>query len=191
MSGRMRFRRTVWTLVALSLVVTGCNRGDEPSPATVPPTTSMPATATDGGGAEDAAPIPELPDDTPGGGDDAVGTEDSTTSKTAATVSGLPTYEVVHRIIEDDHETLVIVVEPGAYSGVALENLVYDVVERFIPNTAIVVDDRAAAELAVLAERTEDEQKQLETHTVLRIENGVEVTFYGPYADIPGITVGS
>ncbi len=192
----MRFMRLVWALLVISLVVAGCNRdADETSPSTVPPATGMaPTTApiTDSEGvaglSDSVETIPSLDDDS---GDGSVGTEDATTAATTATVSGLPTYEVVHRMIEDDRETLVIVVEPGAYSAVELENLVYDVVERFVPSAAIVVDDRAVADLAILEERTEDDQRQLDVHTLLRIENGVEVSFYGPYADIPGLTVGS
>ena len=189
----MRFMRLVWALLVILLVAAGCNRDDgETSPSTVPPATGMaPTTApiTDSEGVPDSVEtIPSLDDDS---GDGSVGTEDATTAATTATVSGLPTYEVVHRMIEDDRETLVIVVEPGAYSAVELENLVYDVVERFVPSAAIVVDDRAVADLAILEERTEDDQRQLDVHTLLRIENGVEVSFYGPYADIPGLTVGS
>ena len=84
-----------------------------------------------------------------------------------------------------------LVVEPGSYTSVELENLVYDIVERFSPTTAIVVDDRAFADLAIQDERTEEEQAGVDAHTFLRIEKGVEVTFYGPYADFPGITIGS
>ncbi len=190
----MRFMRLVWVLLAISLVVAGCNRdADETSPSTVPPAvapTTAPSVDSEGvsGLPDSVETIPSLDDDSEDG---SVGTEDATTAATTATVSGLPTYEVVHRMIEDDRETLVIVVEPGAYSAVELENLVYDVVERFVPSAAIVVDDRTAADLAILEERTEDDQRQLDTHTLLRIENGVEVSFYGPYADIPGLTVGS
>ena len=94
-------------------------------------------------------------------------------------------------MIEDDRETLVIVAEPGAYSNVELENLVYDIVENHSPRGAIVVDDPAAADLAILDTRTDEQQAALDSHTLLSIDNGVEVTFHGPYADFPGLTVGS
>lgn len=186
----MRVARIVGALVAVSLAVAGCNRNDgEPAQTSAPPATISVATTAPTSGTEHET-IP--PDTTVADRDDGSGgTEASTTVATTTVVSGLPTYEVVHRLIEDDHETLVIVVEPGAYSDVELENLVYDVVERFSPNVAIVVDDPAVADLAILDRRTEDEQEQLDAHTFLRIENGVEVTFHGPYADFPGLTVGS
>ena len=115
----------------------------------------------------------------------------TTTAPTGAEESGLPNYEVVHRLIEDGRETLVIVVEPGSYSNVELENLVYDIVERFSPSAAIVVDDLAVADLALEEERTDEQQASLDAHTFLTVENGVEVTFYGPYADFPRMTIGS
>ncbi len=84
-----------------------------------------------------------------------------------------------------------ILVEPGSYSTVQLENLVYDVVDTYSPNTAIVVDGRDIADLAIMDDLTPDEQAVLDARTFLKIENGVEVTFYGPYADAGGMTVGS
>ena len=103
----------------------------------------------------------------------------------------IPPYEVIHRLIVDDRTTLVILVEPGAYSTVQLENLVYDVVDTYSPNTAIVVDERDAADLAIKDDLTPEEQSVLDDRTFLRIENGVDVTFHGPYADAGGMTVGS
>lgn len=188
----MRFARIVGALIAISLVVAGCNRGDdEASQTTVPPATGAVATTETTAGPEETTAATGSAGTTSSEVASSVVTDGSTTVATTTVVSGLPTYEVIHRLIEDDRETLVIVVEPGTYSDVELENLVYDVVERFSPSVAIVVDDRATADLALLDERTEDEQRQLDAHTFLRIENGVEVTFYGPYADFPGLTVGS
>lgn len=188
----MRFARIAGALVAISLVVAGCNRDEDgASQTTVPPATGAVATTETTAGPEEVTDATGSAGTTSSGATTSAGPDDPTTVATTTVVSGLPTYEVIHRLIEDDRETLVIVVEPGTYSDVELENLVYDVVERFSPSVAIVVDDRAAADLALLDERTEDEQRQLDTHTFLRIENGVEVTFYGPYADFPGLTVGS
>ena len=98
---------------------------------------------------------------------------------------------MIHRLIANDRTTLVILVEPGAYTTVQLENLVYDVVDTYSPNTAIVVDDRSAADLAIKDDLTPEEQSTLDARTFLRIENGVDVTFHGPYADAGGMTVGS
>ena len=135
-------------LVAVSLLLAGCNRDeDEASQSTLPPASGAVATT---GTSTEPEDIPGAVDTTTSIVTTSAGADDSTTVATTTVVSGLPTYEVVHRLIEDDRETLVVVVEPGSYSDVELENLVYDVVERFSPSAAIVVDDRAVADLAIL-----------------------------------------
>lgn len=190
----MRYEQLVPLLLVAALVFASCNRDGEESPeTTVTPAAGTASAGTSvadaGGSAGDTTVATESaePDS------DAASEEGGATVTVATTevVAGLPSYEVVHRMIEDGRETLVVVVEPGTYSNVQLENLVFDIVERFTPSAAIVVDDRDAADLAVLEERTDEQQARLDAHTFLRIEGGVEVTFYGPYADVPGLTVGS
>ena len=191
----MRFERLVGLLVVVVLVLAACNRDkDEVSDTSVAPTAGSVTTGStalvEGENTGTAAATDETPTTvvtTPSG--EAGST--TTTAPTGAEVSGLPNYEVVHRLIEDGRETLVIVVEPGSYSNVELENLVYDIVERFSPSAAIVVDDLAVADLALEEERTDEQQASLDAHTFLTVDNGVEVTFYGPYADFPGMTIGS
>lgn len=190
--GWMGLARMIGLLIVALLLVASCNRDEDgASQTTAPLATGQVATSGTAAEAGDTTGAPASPDTATSVAAASAGPDGMTIVATTTVVSGLPTYEVVHRLIEDDHETVVMVVEPGTYSKVELENLVYDVVERFSPSVAIVVDDRAVADLAILEERTEDEQKQLDAHTFLRIENGVEVTFYGPYADFPGLTVGS
>ena len=189
----MRFARLVVPLVVVAFLTGACNRDeDEASETTVTPAAASVTTSTtvaDSGETTSTTASTETP--TTAGTTASGEAGENTTVVTTAAVSGMPGYEVIHRLIEDDSETLVIVVEPGSYTNVELENLVYDIVERFSPSAAIVVDDRTAADLAILDERTADQQASLDAHTFLRIENGVEVTFYGPYADFPGLTVGS
>ena len=187
----MRAARLIGLLLVVALLCTACTRDeDEASETTVTPaagssttSTSLPDTAEATGVTDATTPAPV---GTTGSGETII-----TTTVTTTAVSGMPGYEVVHRLIEDGNETLVIAVQPGSYSNVELENLVYDIVERFSPSTAIVVDDPAYADLVIMDERTDEQQASLDAHTFLRIEKGVEVTFYGPYADFPGMTVGS
>lgn len=181
--------RTGWGLaaaVALLLAVTACNRGgDEAETTTSAPTTTV-ATAVTAEEAPETEVTAVNEGPAPAGGD---GTSAAATTAPPAEGSGqviIPPYRVV-----SEGEPLVAVVEPGSYSAVALENLVYDIVENHSPSAAIVVDDPSAAELAMAEELDEVQQSQLRARTLLRIESGVEVTFYGPYADLPGITVGS
>lgn len=190
----MRPVALIGLLLGAVILLVACNRGGEDSPeTTVAPATSAATTttvATDAGdsGGDTAVASDSAEPDPEAASQEA---EETPTVATTGAVSGMPSYEVVHRLIEDDRETLIVVVEPGTYSNVELENLVYDIVERFTPSAVMVVDDREVADLAVLEERTDEEQERLDAHTFLRIEKGVEVTFYGPYADFPGLTVGS
>lgn len=181
----MRFLRLTALLAAAALAFPACNRGGGgAADPTLPPVETAAAVVTSA--ASTVAP-------TAAAGGSAPETAASSPSSTAAAPPGpaLPPYEVQHRMIEDGGETLVVLVEPGSYSNVELENLVYDIVEEHSPRGAVVVDDTAAADLAVLDERTAEQQDSLDSHTLLRIDNGVEVTFHGPYADFPGLTVGS
>lgn len=173
--------------VLLLLVVAACNRGGDEAEPTTSAAVATSAVAT----TEEAVPetvvaaIDEQPAPAGDGGEPAVATTDPPEAVADVQVI-IPSYQVV-----SEGEPLVAVVEPGSYSAVALENLVYDIVEKHSPSTAIVVDDASAAELALAGDLDEVQQSQLRARTMLRIESGVQVTFYGPYADLPGITVGS
>lgn len=173
--------------VALLLVVAACGRGgDEAEPTTsAAVTTAAVATTEEVSPDTVVAAIDEQPVPAGDGGEPAVAATDPPEAVTDVQVI-IPSYQVV-----SEGEPLVAVVEPGSYSAVALENLVYDIVEKHSPSTAIVVDDASAAELALAGDLDEVQQSQLRARTMLRIESGVQVTFYGPYADLPGITVGS
>ena len=172
--------------VALLLVVAACNRGgDEAEPTTTASVTTAAVATTEEVSSETVATaVDEQPALSGDSGEPAATTAPPATSGDVQVI--IPSYQVV-----SEGEPLVAVVEPGSYSAVALENLVYDIVEKHSPSTAIVVDDASAAELALAEDLDEVQQSQLRARTLLRIESGVQVTFYGPYADLPGITVGS
>lgn len=184
----MKFLRAA-ALLAAALALAACDRGGGgAADPTLPPVET-------GAAVETSAAVTVAAADSADSAADAVPeTAASSPSSTASTVPAgpaVPDYEVRHRMIEDGNETLVVLIDPGSYSNVELENLVYDIVETHSPRGAVVVDDSAAADLAVLDERTAEQQASLDSHTLLRIDNGVEVTFHGPYADFPGLTVGS
>jgi len=188
----MAARRAV-PLIAVVLALGACGGDDSTSETTAVPTGASPTTSTAviemvESGADTSATVVSVAEDAvePEGEGDSQEEGPDTTLPPA-----IPLYEVIHRLIVDDRTTLVILVEPGAYTTVQLENLVYDVVDTYSPNTAIVVDDRAAADLAIKDDLTAEEQSTLDARTFLRIENGVDVTFHGPYADAGGMTVGS
>lgn len=184
--------RNAVPVIAVVLVLGACGGDDSTSdttsaPAEASPTTSTTVTQvaeTGAGTSGTEVSVAEGAVEPEGEGDTQEGSD--TTLPPA-----IPPYEVIHRLIVDDRTTLVILVEPGAYSTVQLENLVHDVVDTYSPNTAIVVDERDAADLAIKDDLTPEEQSVLDARTFLRIENGVDVTFHGPYADAGGMTVGS
>lgn len=183
-AAQMKFLRLTALLAAAALALPACNRGGGgAADPTLPPVETAAAVVTSAASTvASTAPAGSAPE-----------AAASSPSSTAAAPPGpaVPPYEVRHRMIEDSGETLVVLVEPGSYSNVELENLVYDIVEKHSPRGAVVVDDSAAADLAILDERTVEQQDSLDSRTLLRIDNGVEVTFHGPYADFPGLTVGS
>jgi len=189
----MAARRAV-PVIAVVLALGACGGDDSTSETTSAPTGASPTTTStaviemvesDAGTSATAASVAEDAVEPEGEGDSQEEGADTTLPP------AIPPYEVIHRLIANDRTTLVILVEPGAYTTVQLENLVYDVVDTYSPNTAIVVDDRAAADLAIKDDLTPEEQSTLDARTFLRIENGVDVTFHGPYADAGGMTVGS
>lgn len=171
---------------ALLLVGAACDRGED-----TPGTTSA-TIATENG--PDATAAPSGGTAAEADGTTATTTAPPTTTETTddeTTVAGMPTYEVAETIETDDGDSLVVVVEPGVYSNVELENLVYDIVERFEPVEAVVVDDPAAVPLLLADVVTPEENDFLESHTFLRLADGVEVTFLGPYSDVTGLVIGS
>lgn len=168
-----RLRRAAVLVVAL-LVVSACNRGGDESVET----TSTPTAVTTSSAASVATTAT-----TEGGGD-------TTTATTVAIVVGMPSYRVLEAA-DAEADSLIVVVEPGSYTNVELENLVFDIVDRFAPASAVVVDLQEAADLLLLDELDAAQQTFLAEHTVLQIEDGVEVTFLGPYSDLPALTIGS
>jgi len=180
-------------ILAAALVLAGCGGGDDSSGTTTLPTQNATTSATAPADTGSEVAVSEEPDqtDAPINGPDQAADQEDPAGPDTPLPPAIPPYEVLHRLIVDEVTTLVIEVEPGAYTDVQLENLVYEVVDTYSPNRAIVVDDRQAADLAIKDDLTPEEQTYLDEHTFLRIENGVEVTFHGPYAEVGELTVGS
>lgn len=177
-------RRVVFAGIVgmLALVAAACNRGEDTPGTTLPDPASTTVTS--------AAAAPATPATTAAPAATPAATDESA-EEAGVTVDGMPTYEVVQRVELPDGEELVIVVEPGDYTAVELQNLVFDIVDRFQPVAAIVVDDPEVVPLALAEELSPEEQEMLEDHTFLELVNGVEVTFRGPYSDLAGLVVGS
>ena len=174
----MRRPLSIAMLVVVGLIAVGCNRGDDGSTTT----TSFSAAVETGG---------DTTSTTAGSTTTVAPADSSTVATTTAVVVGMPTYEVVGESSSNGAPTLVVVVEPDSFSNVELQNLVFDIVDRFAPTTAIVVDVKEAADLLFQDELTPEEDAFLSEHILIQITNGVEVTFLGPYSDVPGLMIGS
>jgi hypothetical protein len=122
-----------------------------------------------------------------GPGDDGT----TTTTLRGETVSG---YEVVGRESDTAGETLYVVVPPGAYTDVDLENFVVGLVDDgTITFAAEVFDDPGAVDAfrKPEAERTEGEVQLIEEHHFASVQNGTTVVFRGPFADSGEFVIGS
>lgn len=164
----MGARRVVLSLAAAVLFAGACSDGDEAATTTtVPPpstTTTAPATTT--------VPPSTAPP--------------TTVTTTTSDVGGLPAYQiVVRRQGSTGGDTVVVVVEPGPYTDLDLENVVADVVTRFAPIATLYLVDDAQAAAMVLAdgEPSELEQEFLDLHYFLLLEDGFRITYQGPYAE--------
>ncbi len=176
----MRRTLVVGAMTAMVLLAAACDRGeDTPGTTSAPEPTSAPSTVA----APDTTPASTAPTTTT--------TAAEETGDAPNLVAGMPSYEVVERVESTDGEELVVLVEPGTYTNVELENLVFDIVDRFRPLTATVVDDPEVVALALADELTPEQEALLEQHTFLELVDGVDVTFRGPYSDLTGIVIGS
>ena len=104
------------------------------------------------------------------------------------------TYEIVARESDTGGETLFIVIPPGAYTDVDIENFMLDLLES---NTdmygAEVFDDEDAALAFVVEEalRTDEQKALLDRHHFLSLIGRDGIEFRGPFSDFPGGAIGS
>lgn len=104
-------------------------------------------------------------------------------------------YEVVVRGSATGGETLWILIEPGEYTDVDLENLIRELVDESDVTLAgiNVFDDRDALDAGTVAAdaRTDEEQQLVDDHLLVRLVDGAVIRFEGPYAEFGETAVGS
>jgi hypothetical protein len=104
-------------------------------------------------------------------------------------------YEVVVRSSATGGETLWVLIEPGDYTDIDLENLIRDiVVETDATLSGIhVFDDRDALDAGRVDPdaRTDDEQALVDEHFLVSLIDGAIIRFQGPYAEFGETVVGS
>jgi hypothetical protein len=104
-------------------------------------------------------------------------------------------YEVVVRSSATAGETLWILIEPGDYTDIDLENLIRELVaETDVTLFGIhVFDDRDALDAGRVDPdaRTDEEQTLVDQHFLVSLIDGAIIRFQGPYAEFGETVVGS
>jgi hypothetical protein len=103
-------------------------------------------------------------------------------------------YEIVAREPVTDGEVVYIVIGPGAYTDVDLENFLLDLYERGIASYgAEIFDDAAAADAYLKTEedRTAEEVALIEQHHFASLVGGTIIRFQGPFTESGEFVLGS
>ena len=166
--------RRIIALVVVALLIVACSP-EEAELTTTTTTTSPAESATTTTDAQVTT--------TTGDGDDAQGSP------------AIEEYEVVVRSSATAGETLWILIEPGDYTDIDLENLIRDLVAE-TDGTLFgihVFDDRDALDAGRVDPdaRTEDEQTLVDEHFLVSLIDGAIIRFQGQYAEYGEIVVGS
>lgn len=106
----------------------------------------------------------------------------------------IESWEVINRTSDDEGETLYILVPPGNYSEVSIENFLGTLLEDETAVSAVeVFDDRAALDAALVEEeeRTEEQAELIEQHHLVSLDEGRQVDFQGPLSDYQDFVLGS
>ncbi len=120
--------------------------------------------------------------------------EQDTTTTTILRGETVASYEITVRISTDNGEIFYVVIPPGAYTDVDLENFVGDLIEAN-PGLwgAEVFDDEAAVQAFVIPEdqRTEAQQSLLDENHFVSLIGGDTMKFQGPFAEFGEFVIGS
>ena len=169
-----RLSLTLGPLLALSLLSVACD-GEE---AALTTTSSL---VTDPG--EEGSPTTTTTVAPPGEG-----------ASTTLVGEAVGSYEIVAREPVTDGEVVYIVIGPGAYTDVDLENFILDLYEGGIATYgAEIFDDAAAADAYLKAEedRTAEEVALIELHHFASLVGGTIIRFQGPFTDSGEFVLGS
>ncbi len=115
---------------------------------------------------------------------------------TTTTTSGqqVESFEVAVRESTDDGEILYVVVPPGSYTDLDLEDFIVEMVESNpgLYELHVVDDPDAVVALRTPAdERTDEQQSLLEAHHLVSLVEGKLVRFQGPFAEMGEFVLGS
>lgn len=120
--------------------------------------------------------------------------DDGGTTSTTLVGEPVESYDVVSRESTDAGETLYILVPPGEYTSVDLENFVGNLIDDDDEiESAEVFDDQGALEAFLLdeSEQTADDLALIDEHHLVSLVDGNRIRFQGPYADFGEYAIGS
>lgn len=121
-------------------------------------------------------------------------TVDSSSATTAVASDSVESFEIISRLSTEEGETLYILVPPGDYSDVSIENFLGDLLEDETAVSGVeVFDDRVALDAALKdePERTADELQAIADHHLVSLHDGSQVEFQGPMDDFDDFVIGS
>lgn len=171
-------RSSLVLALLLLLVLTACDRE-----ADTDVTTTVPASTTTTVAGEVSTTTTEADEPT---------VEATTTTVAPPSVIELA-YQVRFKGVTDGRNVVVLQIEEGTATDVALETLAREALDDFEPLAELhVVDSEEAVELVRLdpASLTDEERSVLEQHHLLSVREAV-LTFEGPFADLGEFILGS
>jgi len=164
-----------YLLIATVLVAASCTSSNEPAPISTTTSTSTTSTTT--------TMVPTT-------------STSSTTTTSVPAVPSFPEYRIAERIISvESGDTVVLLLDPASYTSLSdldLYDVIADAVDRFPPIFEAHVVDSEDAVSAVLAEEPdEDQQRTLDEHYFVRLEDGFRIVYVGPFEGTDDAILGS
>ena len=172
--------RRIVSVLMLLVLVAACDSGDDGIELTTTTTTESSATTSTAASDENT---------TTTAADDTTETTESVESE------AVDDYSVIIQTDGAEGDRLWVLIEPGTYTSVDIENFVFDLLDGAeSPIWQIhVFDDEAALNAARIDanERTTEEQELVDAHYLVSVDEGISLTFQGPFAAFGGSTFGS
>jgi len=130
------------------------------------------------------------------GGTEAADTSTTTTTEPPKTILAALDYRIVDRIPgEGSGDTVIVLLDPGTYDSLTdldLYDLIAEVVELFPPIAVVhIVDDPQAANVVADADASEADLNAVKANYLARLDDGVQITYLGPFASSGTAVLGS
>ncbi len=160
----------------MALIATACTSSSTPDSTTTPSLTPLTTAAT-------ASPGTTVSDESP------------TTSQARSTLTP-PKYAIVDRIQTDaPGDTVVVLLDTNSYTSLTdldLYDIIAEVVDQFPPISVMhIVDDEQAVNTVANPDATDEELALVQDNYLARLDDGVKITYLGPFATSGTAILGS